>query len=50
MKDTWLGLGKTKIFEYLDFEVKYLYFKNSIKDPAHGYASSYFAVYFLEDE
>jgi hypothetical protein len=30
--------------------MKYLYFKNPIRDPSHGYASSYFAIYFLEDE
>ena len=50
MKDSWTGLGKSDNFSYLDFEMKYLYFKNPIRDPAHGYASSYFALYFLEDE
>ena len=50
MKDSWSGIGWTETFSYLDFDIKYLYFKNPIKDPAQGYASSYFAVYFLQDE
>lgn len=49
MDDSWTGLGPKETFSYLDFEIKYLYFKNPIRDPAYGYASSYFAVYFLED-
>jgi len=50
MSDSWSGIGGLETFSYLDFEIKYLYFKNPIRDPAHRYASSYFAVYFLEDE
>ena len=50
MKDSWSGIGKSETFSYLDFEIKYLYFKNPIKDPTYGYASSYFAIYFLIDE
>lgn len=50
LDDSWSGLGAKKFFSYLDFSVKYIYFKNPIRDPTHGYASSYFAIYFLEDE
>jgi len=50
LSDSWSGLARLEHFSYQDFEIKYLYFKNPIKDPSHGYASSYFAIYFLEDD
>jgi len=50
MEDSWIGISKKKTFSYLDMNMSYLYFKNPIKDPSEGYASSYFALYFLEDE
>jgi len=50
MKDSWSGIGKAETFSYLDMDMSYLYFKNPIRDPSEGYASSYFALYFLEDE
>lgn len=47
--DSWLGIEPAHIFTYFDFTIDYLYFKNPIRDPAHGYASSYFALYIVED-
>ena len=47
LRDSWSGLEKSETFSYLDFKIQYLYFKNPFTDPSYGYASSYFAIYFL---
>jgi len=36
LKDSWTGIGHAETFSYLDLDIKYLYFKNPIKDPVHG--------------
>ena len=50
IKEDAIGYKAPIKFDYLDIFYEYLYFKNPLRDPSHGYASSYFAIYFVEDE
>lgn len=50
LQDSWLGLGAEILFRYYDLTFEYLYFKNPFKDPSFGYASSYYALYIVQNE
>jgi hypothetical protein len=48
--DSWFGLGAVEIIKYFDVSMNFFYFKPPLADPTQHYASSYLAVYFIEDE
>lgn len=50
LKDSLIGLGAEHYFSYFDLSFEYLYFKNPLKDPSWGYASSYYALYIVQNE